>query len=133
MKAYTPEELGRIAVSLRGWRWMRGMSALENDENRELMVWGPCGEAVYEDANGCPEFTMIEGSDLPDPTDPATAGCLLQLLGAGASWLQMTTWAPDCARATPTAWRVGNVGPLDLGSACIIAAKIIECWPGGDH
>lgn len=53
-------DLARRAVACRGWCWMPGM-----------LVWG--GDRVTEDTLG------IAHGVVPDLTDPATRGCLLEL------------------------------------------------------
>ena len=94
----TAEEWGRIAVSLPGWRWMPGMGTLP-----------------------------LPNPELPDPDDPATAGCLLALLGAGYAvaisidgWVSVGSWPTVIAEAST------------LGRACIAAAEAIGRWPGGE-
>ena len=64
----------------------------------------------------------------PDPDDPATAGCLLALLGAieaGADPCGSGRWSvsPDGERYCS--------GP-SLGWACIEAALALGRWPGGE-
>jgi len=108
------EDWGRLAVSLPGWRWMPGM--------RE----GRTGER-YEDGDG-PWIVR----KWPDPDDPATAGCLLALLGPGA-WDNV---APGSVHAADGegwwAWVDGEWSEgLTLGRACIAAAVALGEWPNG--
>jgi hypothetical protein len=65
---------------------------------------------------------------LPDPDDPATAGCLLSMLGRG--WC----WRNDC---DPDEWYLeggtnASIWQLTLGRACIAAAAKDGRWPGGE-
>ena len=99
----TAEEWGRLAVSLPGWRWMRGMQTLP-----------------------------LPTPGAPDPDDPATAGCLLALLGPGA-WDNV---APGSTQAYDGegwwAWVDGEWSEgLTLGRACIAAAEALGRWPNG--
>jgi len=92
----TAEEWGRLAVSLPGWRWMHGMQMLP-----------------------------LPNPGLPDPDDPATAGCLLALLGP----VQEAVWyTGDCDRWVVA---VGEERRLytSLGRACIAAAAALGRWP----
>ena len=58
---------------------------------------------------------------LPDPDDPATAGCLLALLGPYADVVVY-----DCGM-----WTYG-VAFDTLGRACIAAAEALGRWLGGE-
>ena len=97
----TAEEWGRLAVSLPGWRWMAGMQTLS-----------------------------LPTPGLPDPDDPATAGCLLALLGVQAVDVV-------CPAANGGRWAVSVSGPhhigigSTLGRACIAAAEALGRWPNG--
>jgi hypothetical protein len=105
----TAEEWGRVAVSLPGWRWMPGMLALPPKADR------------------CQRDGQVMSGRLPDPDDPATAGCLLALLGPG-----VRVWM-DGADGLWTV-EVGGVRAsmhLTLGRACIAAAEALGRWPGG--
>ena len=106
----TAEEWGRLAVSLPGWEWMRGMKALTGRGN-------PAGSgALFADA-------------WPDPDDPATAGCLLALLGSERDSLMLL---PNGAGLFE--WYNGedwDEKSLPLGRACIAAAEALGRWPGG--
>ena len=129
----TAEEWGRLAVSLPGWRWMLGMlarplgyRALRVDG--EGQTWGVCQDE-QTDQSPWP----FAWDWLPDPDDPATAGCLLALLGPG-EWDNV---APGCA-IDPCgegwwAWVNGDYWPegMSLGRACIAAAEDLGRWPGG--
>jgi len=86
---------------------------------------------IVEDKHGhaCRTLATLQPGpdDMPDPDDPATAGCLLALLGVGYAvatskdeWVSIGSW--------PTL--VGE-GP-SVGRACIAAAEALGRWPGGE-
>ena len=102
----TTEEWGRVAVSLPGWRWMRGMQTLP-----------------------------LPTPGVPDPDDPATAGCLLALLGPRAHM-----HSPNCDWEETDYWELvirlpdnsdRHVYGDTLGRACIAGAEALGRWPGG--
>jgi hypothetical protein len=134
MTERTAEEWGRVAVSLLGWRWMPGM--LTNvgrlcQKTRTPLSRG--NVALYLPGGGSPGRGLW-----PCPDDPATAGCLLALLGPTPSEGYMAHVLPPSS--TVTKWRVhmntAHTGPLSaygstLGRACIAAAEALGRWPGG--
>ena len=132
MPERTAEEWGRVAVGLPGWRWMPGMSIPENDCNAAAMIWGPGGATVYDDDRGHLDHGEVdEDYDYPDPDDPATAGCLLALLGSEAGLVMLIGRADGFADwYDGIQWREDR---LPLGRACIAAAEALGRWPGGDH
>ena len=97
------EEWGRLAVSLPGWRWMSGMQTLH-----------------------------LPNPGLPDPDDPATAGCLLAMLG---DRLESVDRLDDGFRVMWFSWEriVSTPGFVSVGRACIAAAEAIGEWPGGEE
>jgi hypothetical protein len=138
----TAEEWSRLAVSLPGWRWMPGMlSRCSTDTRRAVYRWLVGLDTrhyglvcVVQDKHGRPcrnVATLQPGpDDLPDLDDPATAGCLLALLGPSA-WDNV---APGSAHAPDGegwwAWVGGEWSEgLTLGRACIAAAAAIGRWP----
>jgi hypothetical protein len=101
----TAEEWGRVAVSLPGWRVLRGMKWHGEEGLPMSSDWLPW----------------------PDPDDPATAGCLLALLGPAISMTQR----PDGTWWVGERWlskRWWGEGPT-LGRACIAAAGALGRWP----
>lgn len=151
----TAEDWGRIAVALPGWRWMPGM----RDTEDALRIVAPFLAATTGLYGGSVEPTDSGGADgwcrawacnldpgiddaladcAPDPDDPATAGCLLALLGPTPSEGYMAHVLPPSSAVTK--WRIhmntAQTGPLSaygstLGRACIAAAEALGRWPGG--
>jgi len=125
----TAEEWGRVAVSLPGWRWMPGMLVVDTASNPAFRFSGRAwddGGVVSDDGDGL-NLECICKVEWPDPDDPATAGCLLALLGVGYAvatskdeWVSIGSW--------PTL--IGE-GP-SVGRACIAAAAALGRWPGGE-
>lgn len=117
------ERAGRLAVSIPGWRWKPGM----------LLRQGGWGARV---GTGW-EWDDSKGEILPDPDDPATAGCLLALLGLSMpDWWVSTTVLEDgthivrASQWNATRSRVEGRGRT-LGRAAIAAAAANGRWPGG--
>ena len=137
-KERTAEEWGRVAVSLPGWRWMPGMlSRCNTDTRRAVYRWlaGPTDDRHYghvvivEDKHGhaCRTLATLQPGpdDMPDPDDPATAGCLLALAGAPHRFLP-----------TVEAWLLGAPveGITSLGRAVIADVRDQWVpWPGGEE
>lgn len=79
-------DLGRRAVACKGWRWMRGMLCLADEDgyaSRIISVGlsGRTSETADAYVDGgiiCRSF--IKDDALPDLTDPSTLGCLLALV-----------------------------------------------------
>ena len=111
----TAEEWGRVAVSLPGWRWMPGMRSNFNARSVGDDLW-----LDRDDLRGSVIYADPDDGEVPDPDDPATAGCLLALLGPYADEVVY-----DCGM-----WTYG-VAFDTLGRACIAAAEALGRWPGG--
>jgi hypothetical protein len=123
------QEWGRLAVAIPGWRWMRRMVSNHGATYLGAGCWidGAAAGAVYADPND---------GEVPDPDDPATAGCLLALLGSRC----LVRILPREGRAlyevvipsglTPDG-RPHRVNGTNLGRACIAAAAALGRWPGG--
>lgn len=106
------EEWGRLAVSIPGCRWMPGMLGLHTGLRLD-------------------ELTLCWEAEAPDPDDPATAGCLLALLGSEAGLVMLIGRVDGFADwYDGIQWREDR---LPLGRACIAAAEALGRWPGGDH
>jgi hypothetical protein len=76
---------------------------------------------------------------LPDPDDPATAGCLLALLGGQVTIRRRGQWVVEWRGMAPLAPGFGSVSRSvtgtgsTLGRAIIAAAIALGRWPGGDR
>lgn len=147
--------LARDVAALSGWRWMLGMTSIDGwlivgadyaddgsikgiaamDERGDFSRW------IMVDGCLCGNWLPIIGpipASKPLPaapllTDPATAGCLLFLLGDAVS----TVYGPG----EEGSWQVsvyrdgaGHDEPrhgITLGEACARAALALGRWPGG--
>lgn len=124
----TAEDWGRIAVSLPGWRWMQGMAMRAHNVPRGF------SERVHVNmAHNAPASW-----EWPNPDDPATAGCLLALLGrplcaaeprGPAWWITLHVMEHPDADDDGMLMLRGNT----LGRACIAAAEALGRWPGGEQ
>jgi len=129
----TAEEWGRVAVSLPGWRWMPGMryhyggfsAATGASENYVDRLWeddaGPYDHAIFP---------------APDPNDPATFGCILELYSNSPGWHWVEVDAVEYGYRLCT-W-MGRGSPVVRGPlarnpsiAVIAAAEALGRWPGG--
>ena len=128
----TAEDWGRLAVSLPGWRWTPGMvfgSLYAHGMNVRVQAHDITTDTDAPDAYWF--FPESPPSDAwPDPDDPATAGCLLALLGplglvmdALSKAGRMDIWS--------ALMRALMHDPPALGRACIAAAKPLGRWPNG--
>ena len=132
MTALTPpaadapaEEWGALAVSIPDWRWMTGMLNRKDGPRYMGSARWAWDEPYRHHAQG------IADDDWPDPDDPATAGCLLALLGS-----ERHNVTPGSAIAADGrgwwAWVDGEyIERMTLGRACIAAAAALGRWPGG--
>jgi hypothetical protein len=147
----TAEDWGRVAVGLHRWPhgtvakrrgvvgWVSGVEALSRmlppvDRLRVIFVAELGTTTLYQVVapGGYPQIRMVNGRHefVPDPDDPATAGCMLALL------------SPECHRVTTGieddeswAWWDGGEwhDSATLGRACIAAAEALGRWPGGEE
>lgn len=133
MSERSAEDWGRVAVSLPGWRWMPGMLAI-NFDGPIRVESVECGEPgvlrMCRFTDGL-EHADIRSMPLPDPDDPATAGCLLALLGPGGSVRHDTHRGDD--PNTYTAWcdADGRGDGCTPGRAIVALTESIGHWPGG--
>jgi len=130
MSEKTAEDWGRVAVSLPGWRWMPGMRTIHDIIILDVYPESGCETGVFASRGGTVIVAGFEDDDVPDPDDPATAGCLMALLGAlgpimdGLSLAgRMDVWS--------RLMRALMHDPKDIGRACIAAAAALGRWPGG--
>ena len=149
----TAEEWGRLAVSLPGWRWLPGMSALGSHLRVASPVLATC-TGLYRgrvsppdsgDADGwCrawavnfdPEIDDKLSHEVPDADDPATAGCLLELLApydVAAHYCSPTVDGPYFVDMRKPSWSGDptRIRGRSLGRACIAVAAHLGFWPGG--
>ncbi len=129
------EDWGRCAVSIPGFcprpgvvGTYRGQHAVflgfdDRPERRGPWMIGPCSGEWAEDADPvwgdtCYLALSVRIDEFSiDPDDPATAGCLLALLGGGGYSL----WASAHF----------NSRDIGIGRACIAYAAALGRWPGG--
>lgn len=94
----TLEDLARACVADPRWRWLAGMKVLNGFRVTESLLFN------------------MHGSDLPDLTDPATGGAMLEVLG------EEHRWRVDITRMGFTAFWVNNGDDLvvcdTLAEAC---------------
>jgi hypothetical protein len=122
MSEKTAEDWGRVAVSLPGWRWMPGM-----------LQWrtGPwMGSRRSVDSDTGHEARVMGGDTWPDPDDPATAGCMLALLGPLGAIMDGLSLAGRMDVWSRLMHALMH-NPKGLGRACIAAAAALGRWPGG--
>ena len=128
------EDWGRLAVSLPGWRWMPGMLGRLGAGRLRVTL---CGAGQLSGLRIGGQVVWSDDGVWPDPDDPATAGCLLALLGP---CVVMAT-GPDGSRVGVDSVRGFGAGVQSkvfgdlqdtLGRACIAAAEALRRWPGGE-
>ena len=80
------EQLAKLAVACEGWRWMRGMLCLTDEDGYAARILhvglkaSTSETADSYDGGGIITRGCIREGSLPDLTDPATLGCLLALV-----------------------------------------------------
>jgi len=129
----TKEEWGRVAVGLPGFRWMPGMR------------WLVARPDPLEDLAGRLDDTTAAGlrsrqphpGATPDPDDPATAGCLLAMLGGvvdvdvgGDRYVKPWVVAIIVSDDISGDGRIHTIRESNLGRACVAAVEAIGRWPG---
>ena len=117
------EEWGRFATQIPDWRWMAGA----------LGRGGSLGQMLVRLRRG--DEGLVASDVWPDPDDPATAGCLLALLGnlekADELADSLHLRRDECA-ADAVIDAVMSGAPGRISRACIAAADALGRWPGGD-
>jgi len=133
----------RRAMELSGFRWLVGMQDAYNGE-RVSHVYEVTGRLVLFEVSEAWEDdhasrwnpTVLSRHAIINPDDPATGGCLLELLGADVCFTRYTDgtrtlrWGPF-EGWSGLEWR-GEVIGATLGRACIAAALALGRWPGGE-
>ena len=127
MTERTKEEWGRVAVSLPGapecWRDLEGVDG--HDAPGAI-----CADGTWWSPDSADGMFL-------DVDHPATAGCLLSLLG----WRCLVRVLPReglalCEIVIPGGLaldgRPFRITGHDLGRACIAAAEALGRWPGGE-
>ena len=72
-------DLGKKAIQIKSWSWMPGMLAIfvpDIDENKSAPIKERITESSVNKFNECNKY----GNWIPDLNDPATTGCLLELV-----------------------------------------------------
>lgn len=115
--------IASAAIALPGWRWLAGMR------------WHVRRVPPLDDIAGYLVHPLPPGSHpypgaLPDLRDPATAGCLLALLGMAASRVSLAD-GTDLACLSDHPVSAGPPPPMTLGAACVAVALRCGRWPGG--
>ena len=119
MTERTAEDWGRVAVGLPGWPYHQPESYKQEPRRSQRGIrWV--------------RATLPHGEWVPDPADPATAGCMLAMLEAvGPNWCIHPTQGRYLNFAQE--WGRDVVFAPTLGRACIAAAEALGRWPGGDQ
>jgi len=117
--------LSRRAVACKGWRWMPGMRTISG--RRLAVVFGESRTAAVlcdlrDDANSDTE--ELQG-ELPDLNDPATGGCLLELLGTSRWMVQTSIVGFKVYTDKKGDWALLAVATT-LGEACAYALLSLE-------
>jgi hypothetical protein len=120
MTPRTAEE-GRVAVGLEGFTWKPGMRDVTGDR---LLASG----MMYDDESGT-DTVYPNDKYPPNPDDPATAGCLLELLGSACD-INVSVGGVVLLSVKGLDERVLAE---TLGRACIAAAEKLGRWPGGEQ
>ena len=121
------DDLSKRAVSLPGFRWMPGMLTVTGYRLvRPLHGMWRITQHAPENHLDCVD--PARHNFVPDPDDPATAGCLLALLGPGVRvWMDGADglWTVEVGRVRASMHST-------LNRACIAAAETARAWPGGE-
>ncbi len=134
-------------TTIPGWNWAPGMRLTLPDDDLRLRILQVDGDGVpsmwtdNQHLYTCSDFPWSDyAADgwTPDDTDPATAGCLMALLGPEAWRLSYQgsgtptdtrcVWRADVNRGTN--WNQTSNHPT-LSDACIAVAEAMGKWPGG--
>jgi len=153
MTPETPEDWGRLAVSLPGWRWLPGMVEIDG-ALRVVASEVAAATGLYRGKVAPPDSGSADGwlrawsvnfdpmvddalyGRLPDPDDPATEGCLLRLIGPRVLVRILPRESvPVVEVVIPSGMmkdgRPHRVSGAHLGRTLIAAAAALGEWPGG--
>jgi hypothetical protein len=129
----------RRAIALPGWRWMARMVDDFGDTVLSARDSGVVVVDRIDTGTGYelrPDHAVEDWSEnIPDPNDPATAGCLLALLATedeGAALHGPNAGGPGWLVEVSNGQRYVSVEGPSLGWACIEAALALGRWPGGE-
>jgi len=71
------QDLARRAVACKHWRWMWGMAGCQGERVLDVSISGSATIVDFEDHDS---RGRLPDEALPDLTDPATIGCLMELV-----------------------------------------------------
>ena len=124
------DELAKRAIACKGWRWMPGMIALDQDGIKARVLDVQAGGQVralicHDGWNGSP--VTVCSPHLPDLEDPATLGCLLALVRE--AWAP-ATWITTTACLTSGGVHGWRVQGLDLPMQSTEAEALVAALEG---
>lgn len=114
-------DLARAAAALPGWRWMAGMVGIVSRA-------APLEDIKFRRTD-LPQIVNVRA--VPDYRDPATAGCLLSMLGDDALFVEKAAPGMGWLHILPLLPRQDYAGSdcyPTLGEACIRAANARGGW-----
>ena len=119
--------IARAVVALPGWEWWPGTRYLVPPAWAD--GWMPSGRVGDSHSPGLPPDAR---DPVPDPTDPATGGVLLSLLGPGWMVDAQVEGSPYVVyrRVTDRSWLGEHWSGATLAEACCCAALAVGRWPG---
>ncbi len=128
-------ELAKRVVACKGWRWMAGMLVRAGNSTMRLDGVDVDGRAVRYERSGSDRCACYPGwpseKVLPDLTDPATVGCLMQMLRDAYPTAEIRIdWLPADDTTTiriddGTPWLAGN--GATLAEALVAALEAQRC------
>lgn len=117
-------------VMLPGMRMLHRTLASLEDDRPEDSAWYVAAARMGQGSPWFPDgYGDGEGIDVPDPDDPATAGCLLRLMGPVYRAKQLLA-AQDNYKPASDLWRATMLYDQP-GRAYMKVALELGQWPGG--